>query len=115
LEIPIRSPGTDGRQLAVAGGIDLGRIVPEIYRGSKTLSGRDAVTVLTSYTGGRPLPFRKLRNLEDAIASVGEEIHSEYVLSYAPDHADPGYHRIRVEVAKPDAVVRTRPGYFVAR
>jgi len=100
----------------IAGSIDLGRIVPEIYRGAKTLSGRDAVTVLTSYTGGRPLPFRKLRNLEDAIASIGEEIHSEYVLSYAPDHADPGYHRILVEVAKQkNAVVHTRPGYFVTQ
>jgi hypothetical protein len=57
-----------------------------------------------------------LRNLEDAIASIGEEIHSEYVLSYAPDHADPGYHRILVEVAKQkNAVVHTRPGYFVTQ
>ena len=92
---------------------ELSKLVPEIYRGRKTASGQDAITVLTSYTGGRKVPFRNLRELESALTAVGEELHSGYILSYQPDRDDPGYHRIRVEVARRDVVVHTRPGYYM--
>ena len=105
--------GRPGGRGGIAGNLELAKLVPEIYRGRKTASGQDAITVLTSYTGGRKVPFRNLRELESALTAVGEELHSEYILSYRPDRDDPGYHRIRVEVVRRDVVVHARPGYYM--
>jgi VWFA-related protein len=105
--------GRPGGLGGIAGNLELSKLVPEIYRGRKTASGQDAITVLTSYTGGRKVPFRNLRELESALTAVGEELHSGYILSYRPDRDDPGYHRIRVEVARREVVVHTRPGYYM--
>ena len=105
--------GRPGSRGGIAGNLELAKLVPEIYRGRKTASGQDAITVLTSYTGGRKVPFRNLRQLESALTAVSEELHSEYILSYRPNRDDPGYHSIRVEVARRDVVVHTRPGYYM--
>jgi VWFA-related protein len=93
---------------------DLTKIVPEIYRSSKAAAGEDAVTVLTSYTGGRTIPFRRRNDLDAAISSIGEELHTGYVLTCTPDDHAPGYHAIRVAVVRSGVEVRARPGYFVS-
>jgi VWFA-related protein len=106
--------GAFGRSdTGIMGTIDLGKLIPEIFRGEKATSGQDEVTVLTGEMGGRRIPFRKLRDLEDGISGIGAELHTEYLLSYTPDRNTPGYHRIRVQVDRPDTVVRSRPGYYV--
>ena len=68
-------------------------------------------------TGGRHLSFLKLGSLEAEISRLGEEIHSQYLLSFAPQETkNTGLHHIEVHVAKfPDAVVRARPGYWPER
>jgi VWFA-related protein len=68
-------------------------------------------------TGGRHLSFLKLGSLEAVISRTGEEIHSQYLLSFVPKESkNMGLHRIEVHVAKfPDAVVRARPGYWPER
>jgi VWFA-related protein len=101
--------------IGFVGSVDLGKLIPEIYRAGRAAAGQDELAILTGESGGREIPFRKLRDLEKGIAAIGEELHTEYVLSYTPDRYDPGYHRIRVQVARPDAVVRSRPGYYVLR
>ena len=93
---------------------DLTKLVPEIYRGAKTAAGEDAVTLLTRYTSGVMIPFRGRKDLDAAISSIGEELHTGYVLTYTPSDAGAGYHRIGVTVARDGAVVRARPGYYVA-
>jgi VWFA-related protein len=106
--------GAFGRpDTGIMGTVDLGKLIPEIFRGAKAASGQDEVTVLTSKLGGMRIPFRKLRDLEDGIAAIGKELHTEYLLSYTPDQNEPGYHRIRVLVDRPDMAVRARPGYYV--
>jgi hypothetical protein len=99
--------------IGIAGTVDLGKLVPEIYRAEKTSAGEDALTVLTAQTGGRLIPFRKLHDLETGISAIGEELHTEYVLSYTPDSQESGYHRILVQVDRREAVVRARPGYYI--
>ena len=94
-------------------GLDLGKLVPEIYRAEKAGAGVDDLTILTAETGGRQFPFRKLRELEAGISAIGEELHTEYVLSYTPGLYDPGYHQIRVQTDRTGVVVRSRPGYYV--
>lgn len=93
---------------------DLITLVPEIYRGSKTAAGEDAVTLLTRYTSGTMIPFRGRKDLDAAISLIGEELHTGYVLTYTPSDAAVGYHRIAVTVARDGATVRARPGYYVA-
>ena len=64
-------------------------------------------------TGGRHLSFETLKGLEETIARAGEEIHSQYLLSFVPQSSSGGFHRVAVEVpSHPDAMVRARPGYW---
>lgn len=75
----------------------------------------NAAEALTRYTGGRLLSFVRQNALESAIAAIGEELHSQYILSFAPAaDAKPEFHRIDVRVrGRSDVGVRTRPGYWL--
>lgn len=94
------------------GSLDLMNLFPAIERGGKSISGDDAISLLTQYTGGRQISFRGLHALETAMTALGAEFHSEYHVRFTPDSSDPGWHRLRVEVMRKDVVVRARSGYF---
>lgn len=70
--------------------------------------------MFTKTTGGTTDSFLKKEALENAIQSIGKEIHRQYILSFEPKSAEPGkFHVIRVEVRNhPDLVVKTRAGYW---
>jgi VWFA-related protein len=87
-------------------GVDLGRLRPVLTRG-----GADPFSTLTGATGGTQFHFRTQRELEDGIGLIGVELRSAYVLSYAPNSRERGYHTIHVDVAVPGAKVYSRPGY----
>ena len=49
------------------------------------------------------------------VTRLGEELHSQYLLSYTPNTMEQGgWHEIKVEVARFGLDVRTRPGYWMA-
>ena len=75
----------------------------------------NAAETLTRYTGGRRIGFVRQNALEDAVSAIGEELHSQYLLSFSPPPETPaGYRAIEVRVpGRPDARVRTRPGYWL--
>jgi len=108
----IRVSGAPQEGGGVVVSADLMKLVPEIYRGAK--SGADPLSTMTDYLGGTRIPFRDLRQLEAGLAAIGEELHTGYILSYTPDRADAGYHRIRVETPRRVSSVRARPGYYIA-
>ena len=91
------------------GGLNLLAVFSEIGRiGAK--SGADA---LAKFTGGEQLSFAKLTGLEKVVAKVGEDLHSQYLLSFQADGKGEGkYHAITVRVNRGDVAVRTRPGYW---
>jgi VWFA-related protein len=90
-------------------------LLKEIYLGTKRIFVENPAEVFTEGTGGAQFTFKKERGLEDAIASVGREIHSQYLITYPPnDLNEDGFHQIRVDVDLPDLIVRTRPGYYLA-
>jgi VWFA-related protein len=95
------------------GGPDYIGAIGELTRMGKT-NDADA---FAKATGGRHLSFLKLGSLEAVISRTGEEIHSQYLLSFVPQESkNMGLHHIEVHVAKfPDAVVRARPGYWPER
>ena len=88
--------------------VDILGAIRELGRSNKTKTTQ----VLTEQTGGVAFPFTRLKGLEQAIANLGEELHSQYLLSFTPADPAPGYHRLEVRVAGEDYRVRARPGYW---
>lgn len=70
---------------------------------------------LSRATGGRTFSFARRKGLDDVVRKLGEELHSQYLLSFAPEGAEPGFHAIEVRVRRKDrpVAVRARPGYWV--
>src|SRR5262249_7758436 len=104
------SPDTNPPQPAPAGDhVDFPPGIPELMRLGKT----NAADALARATGGRHIPFLTLNSLEDALTRTGEEIHSQYLLSFVPtDPRKKGFHQIQVALPKhPDALIRVRAGY----
>jgi Ca-activated chloride channel family protein len=88
-------------------------LLQDIYKGVKGLFVDDAADVFTRYTGGKQYTFVKNKTLERVTTALGEELHSQYLLSYGPSNkAEGGYHEIKVVINRPNLEVRTRPGYW---
>jgi VWFA-related protein len=87
-------------------------LLPEIARLAQT----NAAAAFARYTGGERLSFTRQKSLELAVARIGEELHSQYLLSFAaPPDSSGTFHAITVAVpGQPGAKVRTRPGYWMA-
>jgi len=87
----------------------------EIYRDAKAIFKANTVDVFTKGTGGQEFSYVRGRGLEQAIDDIGEELHSQYTITYSPNNKDePGFHSITVDVVDPKAhSVRSRPGYFL--
>jgi VWFA-related protein len=90
-------------------------VVEEMYREVKHVFVKDPARVFTKLTGGQELGFMTQAELEKAIATIGTEIRSQYILSYSPNNkVEGGFHTIRVTVDLPGMKVRTRRGYWMA-
>jgi VWFA-related protein len=87
----------------------------DIFRATKSIFVKDPVDVYTRFTGGDERSFVNQKDLESAMSAIGDELHSQYLLTYVPTNKDEGgFHEIVVTVDRPDVKVRTRPGYWVA-
>jgi VWFA-related protein len=92
-------------------------LMVEIFRDVKAIFKSNPIEIFTKGTGGTEFGFRSQRTLEDAIAKVGEELHSDYTISYPPNNREEmGFHEIAVTVTgRPEVKsVRARPGYWLA-
>jgi VWFA-related protein len=95
-------------------GLDLGKLIEVLGHSSKAEEGADPFSILTAATGGTQLHFHKQQELESAIATIGVELRSAYLLRYYPSSTEPGYHTIDVDVNIPGAKTHSRPGYINA-
>jgi len=88
----------------------------ELFRDVKAIFKDNPVELFTKGTGGNEYGFVRQRGLEDAIAKIGEELHSQYLISYNPSNKEEGgFHKIIAQVERhPDYKVLTRPGYWLA-
>jgi hypothetical protein len=70
--------------------------------------------LFTRITGAQQISFLTKGALETAIHDIGDEIHRQYILTFAPADGEPGqFHAIRVAVkGRADLKVRTREGYW---
>jgi hypothetical protein len=51
------------------------------------------------------------------VSDLGEELHSQYLLTYTPDkvtQTEAGFHDIVVQVLRPEMNIRARDGYYWA-
>jgi len=91
------------QQVDVLGGIG------ELARLGKT----NTTEALTKSTGGTTFPFTRQKALDEAIEKLGVELHTQYVVSFAPEASAPGYHTLEVRLARPGEFrIRARPGYW---
>lgn len=97
------------------GSADFVPLLVEIFKDTKSIFVDNPAELFTRGSGGTEFSFAKQKGLEDAIAKIGEEIHSQYLISYNPSNrGEGGFHEIRVQVDSPGVRVRTRPGYWLA-
>jgi VWFA-related protein len=78
-------------------------------------SARSRLQYLANRTGGRLNEIRRLEDLGYLYAEVAADLRSLYTITYRPTGDRPrnaGWRAIRIEVARPELVARTRPGYF---
>ncbi len=96
----------------------MGNYIPvfvDIFKAVKSVFVDDTLDVFTRYTGGKEFSFISDRSLERAVTEIGEELHSQYLLSYSPSNQNEGgFHEIKVVVNRSGLEIRTRPGYWVA-
>jgi VWFA-related protein len=92
------------------GGPDYVGAIGELAR----LGKANAADAFARATGGRHLSFLTLDSLEKTISRTGEEIHSQYMLSFVPAASqNNGFHRFQVALPSiPSAVIRVRAGYW---
>jgi VWFA-related protein len=91
-------------------------LMVEIFRDIKAIFKSNPVELFTKGTGGAEFSFAGQRALEEALSRIGEELGSQYTISYQPNNRDKfGFHEIRVHVVGNPQVdeVRTRPGYWL--
>jgi len=88
--------------------VDVLGIFTELGRLGKT----NTVESLTMGTGGAAFPFAKLKGLEEALEKLGQDLHTQYQLSFIPDDPSAGYHTLEVRVRASELHVRARPGYW---
>jgi len=88
-------------------------LIAVLGRSGAAEKGADPFSVLTAATGGTQMHFRKQGELEGAIAALGVQLRSAYLLSYYPSSTEAGYHTIHVDVNVPGAKAWSRPGYWL--
>jgi VWFA-related protein len=97
---------------------DFGNWAPafkDIFLAIKGVFVPDPLDVYTRYTGGRQFSFKSQKSLEHDVALLGDELHSQYLLTYSPNNLqEGGWHKIVVEVMRQGLHVRTRDGYYMA-
>ncbi len=90
-------------------------------KGTNHTSDRQTTTVASAFlirladnTGGRLFHASRQAQFDEAFGRIASELRQQYTLSYYPSdqHSDGRYRRIRVEVNRPGAEVRSRSGYW---
>ena len=91
-------------------------VFPEIFALVKGIFIQNSLEVYSKFSGGREQDFVGLSGLEEAVAQIGEELHSQYLLTFSPTNPRGGYHEITVNVNRAaNLKIATRTGYWIAQ
>lgn len=110
-------PGGVGGYPGGGGGYPGGGDGPSMPQEATRVDGRKILERMANETGGRLFEINKKDTIAGIYKEIGDELRSQYRLSYAPDKetASEGYHRIVLTVSKSspkDMYLQTRDGYF---
>lgn len=96
-------------------GADLTGLAVWLVQTGKTAMGPNALAVACKSTGGLHVPSKDGPSMEEALDSIGGELHAQYTIGYSPpiDKAI-GFHLIKVTVDRSGVMLRTRPGYYIS-
>jgi VWFA-related protein len=90
-------------------------LMVEIFRDVRNVFRVSQATLFTKGTGGEQFPFATSRGLEEAISRIGDELHSQYLITYTPNNmGDGGFHKIDVEVVGGVYKCEAKPGYYMS-
>ena len=92
-------------------------LMVELLKDVKAIFKDNPVELFTKGTGGSEFSYYKRSGLEEAITRIGEELHSQYLISYSPSNKlEGGFHQIQVEIVGHPEIkkIQTRPGYWLA-
>ena len=90
-------------------------LLEEIFRDVKNIFKVPPATLYTKGTGGNQFSFATQKGLESAISEIGDQLHSQYLITYTPNNKeDGGFHHITVDVIGHDYVCQTRVGYYMS-
>lgn len=90
-------------------------LLKEIFIDAKGLFVKDPATQFAHATGGHQFTFARQKGLEEAVQRISQEVHSQYLVSYAPSNiSEGGYHTITVQIDRePSYICTTRLGYWI--
>jgi len=86
----------------------------EIFTDAKAVFVKDPAKQFSVASGGAQFIFFRQKGLEEAVQKISEELHSQYMISYAPSNGgEGGYHTIEVSIERSQLICKTRPGYWI--
>lgn len=109
---------TQGPSISIGDGTKSGRNDPITEALDKMYGEADAFSeLITISTGGRVFKSGSAAGALEGFAAIAEELRNQYLLGYYPkdDQRDGKFHKIKVQIARKGAQVRTRAGYTRSR
>jgi len=94
-------PGGGGRQR-----------VPDSTSHEDKNAGKKVLQQISRETGGRYFELSKKLTAAQIYAQIEEEMRHQYSLSYTPDKAGNGYHKLHLTTRNADLSVQTREGFY---
>lgn len=78
------------------------------------VDGKKIMAQIAERTGGHAYEAKKKDDLDAIYKLIGEELRSQYLLTYTPDKVDNdgGFHKVLLKANKGDLTVATREGYY---
>jgi VWFA-related protein len=103
-------PGRDQVPAPVERNVNMLSGLHEVVR----LRAANTTRALVDATGGLHFSFTTTNGLEGILQQIGEDLNTQYLLSFMSQDSAPGYHKLEVRVNRPGVTVRARPGYWSA-
>ena len=88
----------------------------DYFNGQRQVRSRPdpALRKLSDETGGGYFELDKSSDLAPTFTRIANELHSQYVLGFAPPALDGKVHRLTVRAKRPGLVVRARKSYLAS-
>lgn len=90
-------------------------VMPITNDAGRNIGGENALATFAARTGGRVFSPQIGAQLDAAFAAIIKELRTQYLLAYYPKNVPPTkerFHRLRIEVNRPDLRVLARTGYY---